>query len=164
MLLSVRGPGMAAGASAAWVRDAGCSHHPPQLGAGTWPLACPHSGDRRDLPRGLAVPMTGRIVLCSRAMSWGGAAPGSRPGLVASPRGSQLGRRVSEHPVLGILTAPPQILPCSRASRRHRRLLPPLCILPIFLGAGTLGPSAPRSPRTTWVHPRLMVRRAHAAF
>lgn len=104
MLLSVQGPGMAAGASAVWVRDAGCSHPPPpQLGAGTWPLACPHSGDRRDLPQGLAMPMMGCTVLCSRAMCCGG---GSSP---REPSG--LG---------GITSRFPARTACQRASRpRH---------------------------------------------
>lgn len=76
---------------------------PPQLGAGTWPLACPHSGDRRDLPQGLAMPMMGCIVLCSRAMCCGG---GSSP---REPSG--LG---------GITSRFPARMACQRASRpRH---------------------------------------------
>lgn len=50
MLLSMRGPGMAVGASAVWVRDAGCSQ-PPQLRAGMCPPGVsPHWGQEGPSP------------------------------------------------------------------------------------------------------------------
>lgn len=68
MLLSVWGPGMAVGALAVWVTAS-----PRQLRAGM----CPRSGDRRDLPRSLALPRTGGTVLCIRAMRSLGTAGGA---------------------------------------------------------------------------------------
>lgn len=57
MLLSVQGPGMAAGASAVWVRDAGCSHPPPpSLGLARGPWHVPTLGTGETFPRAWPCP------------------------------------------------------------------------------------------------------------
>lgn len=80
-----------------------------------------------------------------------GAVAGEPADVVASPHGSQPGRCVTECFDLSILTSPPQILSCSRASRWHRWLLLPLLFFIHFPGGWGLGlatpqPRAPHKP------------------
>lgn len=91
--------------------------------------------------------------------------PGEQLSSVASPHGSQPGWCITERFVLGILTAPPQILSCNRASHRHCGCCHQVH-LPLLLGAAGWG-SRPLIPALPTNHPGAsssVVTRAHSVF
>ena len=125
---------------------------PPAWGWHVPPLHVPTLGAGLTFPGAQPCPWQDTPCFAAGPCAAGGPCPGSWPGLVASLHGSRPGQHVTDHFVLGILTAPPQILSCSRASRQHRRLLSPWCILPIFRGAAGWG-SCPLGPTLPMNHP-----------